>query len=56
MEKDLAKGALATKAACKKAIVVVARQLADDLWRIRTGRVRTETLGFRHQRDFGTKL
>jgi transposase len=41
----LAKGALATGAARKKAIVAVARQLAVDLWRIRTGRVRTETLG-----------
>ena len=34
----LAKGALATGAARKKAIVAVARQLAVDLWRIRTGR------------------
>jgi len=41
----LAKGALATKAARKKAIVAVARQLAVDLWRIRTGRVGIETLG-----------
>jgi transposase len=41
----LAKGALATRAARKKAIVAVARQLAVDLWRIRTGRVRTEQLG-----------
>jgi transposase len=41
----LAKGALATKAARKKAIVAVARQLAVDLWRIRTGRVAIETLG-----------
>jgi len=41
----LAKGALATGAARKKAIVAVARQLAVDLWRIRTGRVATETLG-----------
>src|SRR2546430_9785173 len=32
----LRKGALATKAARKKAIVAVARQLAVDLWRIRT--------------------
>src|SRR5213080_1671269 len=43
--KILAKGALATGAARKKAIVAVARQLAVDLWRIRTGRVATETLG-----------
>src|SRR5438876_3224581 len=41
----LAKGALATKAARKKAIVAVARQLAVDLWRIRTGRVQAESLG-----------
>src|SRR5438309_1288258 len=36
--KILAKGALATGAARKKAIVAVARQLAIDLWRLRTGR------------------
>jgi transposase len=41
----LAKGALATGAARKKAIVAVARQLAVDLWRIRTGRVQAEQLG-----------
>jgi transposase len=41
----LAKGALASGAARKKAIVAVARQLAVDLWRIRTGRVRAEELG-----------
>src|SRR5207245_10750934 len=41
----LAKGALATKAARKKAIVAVARQLAVDLWTIRTGRVQAEALG-----------
>ncbi len=41
----LAKGALATGAARKKAIVAVARQLAVDLWRIRTGRVSGEALG-----------
>ena len=43
--KILAKGALATGAARKKAIVAVARQLAVDLWRIRTGRVEAATLG-----------
>jgi transposase len=43
--KVLAKGALATRAARKKAIVAVARQLAVDLWRIRTGRCRVEQLG-----------
>src|SRR6266567_3545351 len=41
----LAKGALATGAARKKAIVAVARQLAVDLWRIRTGRVSATQLG-----------
>ncbi|MGH8092224.1 MAG: IS110 family transposase [Chthoniobacterales bacterium] len=41
----LGKGALATGAARKKAIVAVARQLAVDLWRIRTGQVKPETLG-----------
>jgi transposase len=41
----LRKGALATGAARKKAIVAVARQLAVDLWRIRTGRVTAEQLG-----------
>src|SRR5438874_7816329 len=41
----LAKGALATGAARKKAIVAVARQLAIDLWRFRTGRGTPEQLG-----------
>src|SRR6266446_4484613 len=41
----LRQGALATKAARKTAIVAVARQLAVDLWRIRTGRVSAEALG-----------
>ena len=41
----LAKGALATGAARKKAIVAVARQLAVDLWRLRTGRLTPEQLG-----------
>jgi transposase len=41
----LRKGALATGAARKKAIVAVARQLAVDLWRIRTGRLNAEALG-----------
>jgi len=41
----LAKGALATGAARKKAIVAVARQLAVDLWRIRTGRLSAQKLG-----------
>jgi hypothetical protein len=30
----------------KKAIVALARRLAVDLWRIATGRVRAEELGF----------
>ena len=41
----LSKNALATGAARKKAIVAVARQLAVDLWRIRTGRLKAEQLG-----------
>ncbi|HEV2731495.1 MAG TPA: IS110 family transposase [Terriglobales bacterium] len=41
----LSKGALATGAARKKAIVAVARQLAVDLWRIRTGRCTAQQLG-----------
>jgi transposase len=41
----LAKGALATGAARKKAIVALARQLAVDLWRIRTGRLTPAQLG-----------
>ena len=41
----LCRGALATGAARKKAIVAVARQLAVDLWRIRTGRLSAEKLG-----------
>jgi len=41
----LAKGALATGAARKKAIVALARQLAIDLWRIRTGRCSAQQLG-----------
>jgi transposase len=36
----------ATKAAKKKAIVAVARQMAVDLWRWRTGRVKAEDLGW----------
>jgi transposase len=41
----LGRDALATGAARKKAIVAVARQLAVDLWRIRTGRCSAEQLG-----------
>jgi transposase len=43
--RTLSKGALAAKAARKKAIVALARQLALDLWRIRTGRAQAEALG-----------
>jgi len=35
-----------TKAARKKAIVAIARQMAVDLWRWRTGRVKPEDLGW----------
>jgi len=41
----LAKGARATGAARKKAIVAVARQLAVDLWRLQTGRCTPAQLG-----------
>jgi transposase len=41
----LANSALATGAARKKAIVAVARQLAVDLWRIKTGRCSPRALG-----------
>jgi transposase len=41
----LKKGQLTTGAARKKAIVALARQLAVDLWRIRTGRLTQEQLG-----------
>ena len=36
----------ATKAAKKKAIVALARQMAVDLWRWRTGRIQPEQLGW----------
>ena len=41
----LARGAQATGAARKKAIVAVARQLAIDQWRLATGRATAEQLG-----------
>src|SRR6266705_1037684 len=41
----LAKGRLASGATRKKAIVAVARQLAVDLWRVRTGRCKPQALG-----------
>ncbi|HEY4258124.1 MAG TPA: IS110 family transposase [Candidatus Udaeobacter sp.] len=41
----LSKGTLTTGAARKKAIVALARQLAVDLWRVRTGRLTLEQLG-----------
>jgi transposase len=37
----------ATKAARKKAIVAIARQMAVDLWRWRTGRAQPETFGWK---------
>jgi len=37
----------ATKAAKKRAIVALARQMAVDLWRWRTGRVQPESLGWK---------
>jgi transposase len=39
------RGQLTTGAARKKAIVALARQLAVDLWRVRTGRLTPEQLG-----------
>ena len=44
----LAKGARATGAQRKKAIVAVARHLAVDLWRLHTGQCSAEKLGFTH--------
>ena len=44
----LAKGSRATGAQRKKAIVAVARRLAVDLWRVRTGRLSAETLGLKN--------
>jgi hypothetical protein len=41
----LRKGALTTGSARKKAIVALARQLAIDLWRIRTGRLSHAQVG-----------
>jgi len=41
----LRKGQLTTGAALKKAIVALARQLAVDLWRVRTGRLTPKQLG-----------
>jgi hypothetical protein len=43
----LAKGARATRAHRKRAIVAVARQLAVDLWRLHTGRCTGTILGFK---------
>ena len=37
----------ATRAARKKAIVAIARQMAVDLWRWRTGRVKPDALGWK---------
>jgi transposase len=41
----VSRGLLSTGAARKKAVVAVARQIAVDLWRIRTGRTTPEQLG-----------
>ena len=41
----LRKGQLTTGLKRKKAIVALARQLAIDLWRVRTGRLTPEQLG-----------
>jgi len=41
----LAQGQLTTGALRKKAIVALARQLAVDLWRVRTGRLTQQQLG-----------
>jgi hypothetical protein len=43
----LAKGARATGAQRKKAIVAVARHLAVDLWRVHTGRCSAQQLGLK---------
>ena len=43
----LAKGAHATGAQRKKAIVAVARHLAVDLWRVHTGRCSAAQLGLK---------
>ncbi len=44
----LAKGARATGAARKKAIVAVARHLAVDFWRLATGRCTAAQLGLQN--------
>jgi transposase len=44
----LAKGAKATGAARKKAIIAVARHLAVDLWRLHTGQCSAEKLGLKN--------
>jgi hypothetical protein len=44
----LAKGSPTIGAVRKKAIVAVARRLAVDLWRLRTGQRTAEQLGFKH--------
>ena len=46
----LAKGARATGAQRKKAIVAVARHLAVDLWRLHTGRCTAQQLGLKIQK------
>ena len=43
----LGKGARATGAQCRNAIVAVARQITVDIWRINTGRCAAAQLGLR---------
>jgi hypothetical protein len=50
----LAKGAQATWAQRKKAIVAVARQLAVDLWRVHTARCTPQSSDFGKGTDLGT--
>ena len=50
----LAKGAKATGAARKKAIVAVARHLAVDLWRLHTGQCSAQQLGLNNTLQKGT--
>jgi hypothetical protein len=43
---EIPPGRLLNKAARKKAIVAIARQMAVDLWRWRTGKVKAQDLGW----------
>jgi transposase len=44
--RDVLTGTRATRSARKKAVVAIARQLAVDLWRWRTGRIQPKALGW----------